>query len=106
MRGVIKGVLAEELKNSLNLKKDYEAALKKLPQGCLVEKNIRGNKYYYIVKREGKKLINRYCGKLPLQEINKYKEAKNLRAKYRNALSKVKKQIKYLNGVLRGKEPI
>ena len=36
MRGVIKGVLAEELRNSLRMKREYEAALKKLPQGCLV----------------------------------------------------------------------
>lgn len=106
MRGVIKGLLAEELDNSLNLQKEYEASLKKLPQGCLVEKDIRGNIYYYIVIRKGKKLINRYCGKLPVKEINRYKEAKELRAKYRNALSKVKKQVKYLKGALRGKEPI
>ena len=38
MRGIIKGVLAEELQNSLRMKKGYEDALKKLPEGCLVLK--------------------------------------------------------------------
>jgi hypothetical protein len=38
MRGTIKGVLAEELKNSIRMKKNYEAELKKLPKGSLVVK--------------------------------------------------------------------
>ena len=38
--------------------------------------------------------------------IKKYKEAKLLRAKYRKLLSRVKKQIKFLRGALRGKEPV
>ena len=40
MRGVIKGALAEELKNSLRMKKEYEAALRKLPKGCLAVKKL------------------------------------------------------------------
>ena len=39
-------------------------------------------------------------------ESSAYEEAKKLRAKYRNLLSQVKKQIKYLRGALRGKESI
>lgn len=106
MPGVIKGVLEEELLNSLRMRKDYESALSKLPQGCLVEKKIRGHKYYYIVKREGLKVVYFYRGKISPKEVNKYNEAKPLRAKYRHGLSKVKKQIKFLKGVLRGKESI
>lgn len=106
MRGVIKGVLAEELGNSLRMQKDYESALNKLPQGCLVKKKIRGHDYYYIVKREGKKILHSYRGKSSPQEIKQFAQAKHLRVKYRGALSKVKKQVKFLRGVLRGKEPI
>ena len=104
--GVIKGVLKEELENSLRMKKEYEGALKKLPEGCLAEKNIRGHKYYYIVKRVGKKIKYIYKGKLSKEEIKKYNEVKISRAKYRNLLSKLKKQIRYLKGALRGKESI
>jgi len=48
MRGVIKGVLAEELENSLRMQKDYESALNKLPEGCLVKKEIHGYDYYLV----------------------------------------------------------
>lgn len=106
MGGVIKGVLAEELKNSLRMKKEYEVVLKKLPEGCLVKKKIKNNEYYYLVKRVGDKIKHIYKGKLPDNEVKKYEEAKKLRAKYRNLLSQVKKQIKYLKGTLRGKEAI
>ena len=106
MKGVIKGVLAEELKNSLRMKKEYDAALKKLPKGCLVKKKIKNNEYYYLVKRDGDKLSHSYKGKLPEGEVKQYEEAKQMRAKYRNHLSQIKKQIRYLKGALRGKEAI
>ena len=106
MPGVIKGVLAEELENSLRMQNGYESALQKLPQGCLVQKKIRGHDYFYIVKRQGKKLVHIYKGKSSSEEIKQYHEAKSLRVKYRSSLSKVKKQIKYLRGILRGKEPV
>lgn len=106
MRGVIKGVLAEELENSLQMKKGYEEALKKLPEGCLALKNIRGHKYFYLVKRIAKKVKFIYKGKVSEEEIKRYEEAKVMRAKYRKLLSQVKKQIRFLKGSLRGKEAI
>jgi hypothetical protein len=106
MRGVIKGVLAEELENSLRMKKEYEEALKRLPQGCLVAKKIRGHKYFYLVKRIGKNVKYIYKGKVSEEEVRKSEEAKAMRAKYRNLLSRVKKQIRFLKGALRGKEAI
>jgi len=106
MRGVIKGVLAEELQNSLRMKKGYEEALRRLPQGCLAVRKIRGRPYYYIVKRVDKKVKYIYKGKMAEEEKRKYSEAVKLRAKYRKLLSQVKKQIKFLKGALRGKEAI
>ena len=106
MRGVIKGVLAEELENSLRMKKEYEEALKKLPQGCLVSREIHGHKYFYLVKRIKYKVKFIYKGKVSKEEIKKYEEAKAKRKQYRNLLSQVKKQIKFLRSSLRGKEAI
>jgi hypothetical protein len=106
MRGVIKGVLAEELENSLRMKKEYEEALKRLPQGCLAAKKIRGHKYFYLVKRIGKNVKYIYKGKVSEEEIKKFEEAKVMRAKYRNLLSRVKKQIRFLQGALRGKAAV
>ena len=104
--GVIKGVLKEELENSLRMKKEYERALNELPKGCIAEKNIRGHSYYYLAQRTGKKVKYIYKGKISEAEKNKYQEAKVLRAKYRKLLSQVKKQVKFLKGTLRGKESI
>ena len=106
MRGVIKGVLAEELENSLRMEKGYIEALNKLPKGCLAIKNIAGHEYCYIAKRVNDKVKYIYKGKISENEKRKYKEAKELRAKYRKLLSQVKKQIKYLRSSLRGKEAI
>ena len=106
MRGVIKGVLAEELQNSLRMRKEYEEALRRLPKGCLAAKRIRGREYYYLVKRINRKVKYIYKGKISEEEIKKYEEAKVLRAKYRKLLSQVKKQIRFLRSSLRGKEAV
>jgi hypothetical protein len=106
MRGVIKGVLSEELENSLRMKKEYEETLGKLPQGCLAVKKIGGREYYYLVKRVGDKVKYIYKGKIQEKEKKRYEEAKASRAKYRHLLSRVKKQIRFLRSSLRGKESI
>ncbi len=103
---VIKSVLREELGNSRGLKKAYEKALKELPQGALVSRVIKGHRYYYLAKRMGGKVKYLYKGKISNEEKKKYEKAKKMRAKYRGLLSRVKKQIKYLKGILRGKEEI
>ena len=103
----IKGVLREELDNSIRMQKRYEEELERLPAGSLVKKNIKGNEYYYIVLRENGKVKFVYQGKEVSEAlVEEYRRAKELRAKYRKLLSQVKKQIKFLKGALRGQESI
>jgi effector-binding domain-containing protein len=98
----IKGVLREELQNSLQMKKRYEEELAKLPKGSLIKKKIKGHDYYYVVFREKSKVKFIYKGsKLPLDVVKKYSEDKKLRAKYRNLLSQVKEQISFLERSLK-----
>lgn len=104
--GVIKGVLKEELVNSMRLKKGYEKELAGLPKGSLVKKKRKGHDYYYLLLREKGKVKFIYKGKVSSEEIDKYKKVKEYRAKYRKLLSKVKKQIRFLRSTLRGKESI
>ena len=104
--GVIKGVLKEELDNSLQMKRDYERELAKLPPGSLVKKTIKGHEYYYLVQRVKGKVTFTYKGKLSAEEVKKSKVAKEYRAKYRKLLSQVKKQITFLRSTLRGKKSI
>lgn len=102
--GVMKGVLKEELKNSLRMKRGYETAIKKLPRGAIVSRIVRGHKYYYLVSKRQGKLIYKYKGKLSANEVKRYEDAKKQRAKYTKLLNQVKKQIKFLRRSLRGKE--
>ncbi len=106
MAGVIKGVLKEELGNSQAMKKSYERELKKLPPGNIAIKKIKGNFYAYRVKREGKHVKFVYVGKSSQAKYDQFLKAKEIRAKYKNLLSKAKKQVRYLKGALRGKEAI
>ena len=103
----IKGVLKEELENSIRMQEKYEEELKKLPVGSLIKKKIKGHAYYYIVMREKGKVKFVYKGKEVSDAlVEEYARAKKLRAKYRKLLSQVKKQIKFLKGALRGQESI
>jgi len=104
--GVIKGVLKEELENSLRMKSAYERELAKLPKGSLIKKKVKGHEYYYLLLRDKGKVKFIYKGKVSDEEIKKYEEAKEYRAKYRKLLSQVKKQIRFLRSALRGKESV
>ncbi|MCX5851678.1 MAG: hypothetical protein NT072_06440 [Deltaproteobacteria bacterium] len=103
----IKSVLREELANSLRMQMRYERELARLPKGSLVKRNIKGHEYYYLVYRENNKFKSVYKGtSVPDKDLKRYGQAKEQRARYRKALSQLKKQIRYLNGTLRGKEEI
>jgi len=102
----IKPVLREELQNSLQMLSDYETALAKLPKGSLIKKTVKGNVYYYLVYREAGKVKFVYKGRPKRREIEDYEKLKRTRAKYRSQISQLKKQVRYLRGVLRGKEEI
>ena len=103
----IKSVLNEELANSIRMKERYEEELIKLPKGSISKRKIKGHDYYYLVYRDNGKFKSVYKGKsVPEKELEEYGQAKKLRAKYRKALSQLKKQIRYLKGALRGKEEI
>ncbi|MCF7797310.1 MAG: hypothetical protein K9N11_01335 [Lentisphaeria bacterium] len=100
----IYSVLSEELENSRRMKSDYEAALQRLPVGSLIKKKINGHEYFYIVKRIQGKVQFEYIGKTVSDETKSlYADAKQKRVLYRKHLSQVKKQIKFLEGALRGK---
>lgn len=107
LKMAIKGILKEELENSIRMRKRYEEELTKLPRGSLIKKKIKGHEYYYIVMRENGKVKFKYEGKkVSKARIKEYERAKALRAKYRRLLSQVKKQIKFLERALRGHEAI
>ena len=105
--GIIKGVLSEELENSSRLKRAYEEKILKIPGGSIVKKLIRGNAYYYIAFREGRKVRFVYKGKALSSEFREeLKKSKDLKAKYRGQIHRINARIRYLRRVLHGKEDV
>ena len=96
----VKGVLSEELENSERLLKRYRQEIAALPNGSLVPKKIKGGIFYYLAHREGDKVRFDYKGKLSAKELANYKKAANQKAKYRDLVADLKKQIVFLKRAL------
>ena len=101
---ILKGVLEEQLQNSLRMQEEYEKALASLPRGVLVKKYVKGYQYCYLMTREGDKVRFEYKGKLLGSQIKYYDGVKKDRAKYRKLLADLKKQIAFLRRTLKGRE--
>jgi len=103
--GAIKGVLKEELENSLDLVKRYKEELAKI-KGCLIRKKIANRYYYYLAKRQGKKIVFIYKGPISEDIKKAYLQQREMLNKYKQLLSKSKEQVKFLKRALRGKEAV
>lgn len=101
--GVIKGVLKEELENSLDMRKRYQEEIAKI-KGCLVRKKIGKRYYYYLAKRQGKRVKFIYKGPISDEVKQAYAKQRKLLNKYKKLLLQVKGQIKFIRRALRGKE--
>ena len=103
--GVLKGVLKEELQNSLDMQKRYQEEIAKI-KGCLIRKKIGKRYYYYLAKREGNKVKFVYKGPISEEVKKAYAEQRKMLGKYKKLLLQVKGQIKFLRRALRGKEAV
>ena len=103
--GVIQGVLREELGNSRDMLKRYREEIVKI-KGCLVRKKIGKRYYYYLVRRQGRKVKFIYKGPIS-EEIRKaHADQRKMLNKYKKLLSQVKNQIQFIKRALRGKETV
>jgi len=91
---ILNGVLKEELERLRKLKKSYEEKITEFPRGSLVKKNIKGNIYYYLNYRKGKKGVFEYLGKLKKEELEKMKKEIEERRKLEKLKQQVRKDIK------------
>lgn len=103
--GVIRGVLKEELENSRDMLKRYQEEIAKI-KGCLIRKKIGKRHYYYLVKRQGKKVKFIYKGPISEEVKKAYVKQRKMLNKYRKLLLQVKNQIKFIRRALRGKETV
>ncbi len=56
-------IVTEEKHRIERMISEYEQALLALPKGTVVSKSVKGNYYYYLQYRQGKKTISTYIGK-------------------------------------------
>ena len=102
----LRDILEEELANSLRMEASYVRALAGLPVGSLVKRRIKGHEYYYLVFRAQGKVRSEYRGRPVRAEIRRYREARTLRAKYRQLLAQCRRQIAFLRRTLRGQAAV
>lgn len=55
-------ITREEMRNR-NMIAEYTRELDTLPKGSIKRKNVNGNIYYYLVFRNGNKIVSKYIGK-------------------------------------------
>lgn len=68
MNLILTTVMQEKQRIDYMLEK-YQEALAKLPKGTISEKQVKGNTYYYLKYREGKKIVSKYIGKKEIEEL-------------------------------------
>ena len=103
--GILKGVLKEELQNSLDMRKGYQEQINKI-KGCLIRKKIGRRYYYYLARREGDKVKFVYKGPVSQQVKEVYLKQRKMLKKYQGLLLQIKGQIIFLRRALRGKEAV
>lgn len=60
---VISTIIIREENRNKNMISEYAKELEALPKGSLKLKNINGKDYYYLVFRNGNKVVSKYIGK-------------------------------------------
>ncbi len=81
---LLKDILNESKQHYIEAKKKLERKLSLLPKGSVKERVISAKKYYYLQYRSGRKIIQKYLGKVKPEEIIKQlKEKRLLKAELR-----------------------
>ena len=100
MNLIISTVLQEKQRIDYMLTK-YQEMLAELSKGTISEKQVKGNTYYYLKYRDGKKIVSKYVGK---QEVESIKEQidkrRHIEAMIKSLLEEQKLAEKVLEGNL------
>ena len=98
MNLIISTVLQEKQRIDYMLTK-YQEMLAELPKGTISEKQVKGNTYYYLKYRDGKKIVSKYVGK---QEIESIKEQIDKRRHIEAMIKSLSEEQKLAEKVLEG----
>lgn len=99
---VLSALIEKEENRNQNMIQKYSLELDSLPKGSLKQKHINGNLYYYLVFRDGNKIVSKYIGKDDKQ-IVEVKEQLLRRKQVQEILKKLlreKEQIRKMEEIL------
>lgn len=100
MNLIISIVLQEKQRIDYMLAK-YKEALAELPKGTISEKQVKGNTYYYLKYRDGKKIVSKYIGKKEIEALKqKVDRRRHIEAMVKSLLEEQKLAAKILEGNL------
>lgn len=95
----IYGTLMEEKKRLEEILKNYEDELNSLHiKGSIVEKEIKGHRYKYLVYREGKKVKTVY---LKRNNVHDMEKILTKRKEFLNAIKSIKDDLKVIRKVIK-----
>lgn len=79
----------------------YQEALAELPKGTISEKQVKGNTYYYLKYRDGKKIVSKYIGKKEIGELKQQIDRRrHIEVMIKSLLEEQKLAAKVLEGNL------
>jgi hypothetical protein len=93
---VIFDLLVAESRKNLQLQRELENNISRLPRGSIKERKVKVKTYYYLAYRENNKVINKYIGVEPL-EAKKLSRLILERKAFKNQLKQLQKDWKIYN---------
>lgn len=68
---ILKNILKESLDYYQDLDRRYQERLKELPRGSVLKRRIAGREYFYLIYRDGRRVVSKYLGKAEPEKILK-----------------------------------
>jgi len=90
---VILDLLVAESRKNLQLQRELENNISRLPRGSIKERKVKDKTYYYLAYRESKKVINKYIGD-DLLQVKKLSRLILERKAFKNQLKQLQKDWK------------
>lgn len=96
-------VMKEEYDRLIEADQAYRNNIEKMPQGSPRIKHIRKRDYLYLARRHGSKVVYDYIGSVNSELAKKTLEQVERRKRYEELLKDIKRNLKDVKTVLRGK---
>tara|TARA_B100000745_G_C19849480_1_gene282054 strand:- start:5 stop:310 length:306 start_codon:yes stop_codon:yes gene_type:complete len=90
---ILRGILSDSKKHYQEARRKILKQLASLPKGSVKERKISGKKYYYLQKRDGKRVIHKYLGK---EKPEKLMKDLKLRKSLQGELKKVDEALRMI----------